>query len=788
MGAACAGPSESCAQCQRAGPAEPLVIDSQSVMQRDRRVVRHKVPPMDVYDQSSTQPLHRGKTSTVLKAKHKTLGAWRALRVVRREAVDLEHWQRSLEMMACCDHPNIIRVFDMFEAQDQLAHSMELCAGRSLSSFSVSEPAIRTEATFAVLVRQMLSAVAYLHSQKVCHGCLQPDIFLFSRVLHRGMKLSELCIKLVDAGFAASFTVTEDNQLSDCSVPTWLLSSPWSKGSGCRAPEQRQSPVVSPTCDVWAVGAIAFFLVSCEWPKLGTNYVNQAPPALVPEKVWGGISRQGRSFVSSCLVIDRQMRPRPEALLNTPWMGLAQQAYEKSVHQEDSQPQRTLLDTPLLSADIVVDGFRKMAKMHDLERAAWTAVAHYLPEEKIAHLRRIFMILDKNGDGKLTVDEIVNGLCKLGKLTDREGLVKSLSSIDTDGNGCIDLTEFIAATYACRQGLRDEICCAAFRIFDEDASGKLTVTELENAMGTGMGPKNRSNSPASTVSTAASSSSSPAPGARNPNHIKDLLATIDRDGNGEIDLEEFKSLLRCETAAVRPLPNTPMSTAKKNAWSASPARSPSPKAAKPALVGTDGGKAVAADPTDNSLGLRGCDNAEPPPYTSMESQDTATSTWRFLPQTSSQGRRFSLREKLIKSFDKFQGTGEIRKRALTGKAKQKVAAKGKADSGDNATLRKFSFQHIRQGLTRTAAKDNSSSGNPQEAQEAAMEAAAGATADAAAADGSRRSPRKDRTGRSSPRNGRRSPRVARDKDGGSRASSKEAPEEAGGGGGAERRR
>ena len=53
--------------------------------------------------------------------------------------------------------------------------------------------------------------------------------------------------------------------------------------------------------------------------------------------------------------------------------------------------------------------------------------------------------MDKNGDGVLTIDEIREGLANAAD-KNLEEVRKVISSIDTDGSGKIDYTEFLAAT------------------------------------------------------------------------------------------------------------------------------------------------------------------------------------------------------------------------------------------------------------------------------------------------------------------------------------------------------
>ncbi len=70
-------------------------------------------------------------------------------------------------------------------------------------------------------------------------------------------------------------------------------------------------------------------------------------------------------------------------------------------------------------------------------------INHMTTKEEKNDLMKIFKALDKNGDGRLTKEELMDGYNKSSAITDDEidGLMKKL---DNDGSGSIDYTGTIA--------------------------------------------------------------------------------------------------------------------------------------------------------------------------------------------------------------------------------------------------------------------------------------------------------------------------------------------------------
>ena len=151
-----------------------------------------------------------------------------------------------------------------------------------------------------------------------------------------------------------------------------------------------------------------------------------------------------------------------------------------------------------------------------------------LTKEQIEKMKNEFLQLDLDNDGTITVDELGNCLRSMRvKLKLSEGEIKkTLKEIDKDGNGTIDLKEYM-------QNMKDKtnkdlifraLCQRSFirkefHKFDADGSGFITRDELIEVIRSRIGMQ---------LSTY---------------QVDDLLKDNDENDDGKINYEEFVCLM-----------------------------------------------------------------------------------------------------------------------------------------------------------------------------------------------------------------------------------------------------
>ena len=136
---------------------------------------------------------------------------------------------------------------------------------------------------------------------------------------------------------------------------------------------------------------------------------------------------------------------------------------------------------------------------------------------------KLFKLLDKNGDGSVTVSEIRLFFKSVGRYTNDTEIRKIVKAADEDNNGKIELDEFIE--YMNKKNAsdkkltsEDEKALIMFSFFDTNGDGLISRNELENLLAQ-MGEE------------------------FTEEEIDAIMEEVDKDNNGVIDFDEFKYML-----------------------------------------------------------------------------------------------------------------------------------------------------------------------------------------------------------------------------------------------------
>lgn len=122
-----------------------------------------------------------------------------------------------------------------------------------------------------------------------------------------------------------------------------------------------------------------------------------------------------------------------------------------------------------------------------MKQATYAYIAsQMLSKSKKEEMAKVFKAFDKNGDGRLSMDEVKQGYVEhYGKIISDDEVEKMFKAVDADNSGFIDYTEFVVAAMNEEELNSTDFLKAAFKMFDKDGSGIISSDEIKSVLGMG---------------------------------------------------------------------------------------------------------------------------------------------------------------------------------------------------------------------------------------------------------------------------------------------------------------
>ncbi|KAJ8771015.1 hypothetical protein K2173_023340 [Erythroxylum novogranatense] len=108
--------------------------------------------------------------------------------------------------------------------------------------------------------------------------------------------------------------------------------------------------------------------------------------------------------------------------------------------------------------------------MNKLKKIAILVIAESISEEEIAGLKEMFKMIDEDNGGQITLEELKNGLERVGANLKESEILGLMQAADIDNSGTIDYSEFIAAMLHLNKIQKEDHLYAAFSYFDKDGT------------------------------------------------------------------------------------------------------------------------------------------------------------------------------------------------------------------------------------------------------------------------------------------------------------------------------
>ncbi|GAA5890492.1 hypothetical protein JCM5296_005062 [Sporobolomyces johnsonii] len=287
----------------------PPAPEAQTRQQRreQSRSQRERDEPSQVGPWRIGRTVGEGSSGRVKLAKHKATGQYAAVKIVpkprrtHQEKADkmLLGIEREIVIMKLIEHPNVLRLMDVWETGSELYLIMEYVEGGELFDYLVKRGKLHADEALHYF-QQIISGVDYCHRFNICHRDLKPENLLLD---------SEKNIKIADFGMAA---LERGGKLLETS---------------CGSPHYASPEIVAgrnyhgSSSDIWSCGIILFALLTGTLPfdhqdirtllaKVKAGRFNM-PPWLPPD---------AQDLIRRMLEVDPEKRITMEEIQAHPWM------------------------------------------------------------------------------------------------------------------------------------------------------------------------------------------------------------------------------------------------------------------------------------------------------------------------------------------------------------------------------------------------------------------------------------------------------------------------------------
>ena len=263
---------------------------------------------LDIYEVKNK--LGSGKFGLVKLGIDKKTGQKVAIKIMKKsnmDSSDLELVRTEIEILKICQHPNIIRLYNVFENVDYMYIIMEYCSGGDLFSYLENRGFRIPEKRASTIIHKMSTAVYYMHSFGVAHRDLKPENVLMTS------EDDDADIRILDFG------------LSKFLGPYEKCDEPYGTLTYC-APEIIIDEPYSKAVDLWSLGIITYLMVSGKLPfnsedenEIARQVVYDEPD-YTKNPVWKDITPECKSFIKRLLEKDQNKRMKIKEVLEHKWI------------------------------------------------------------------------------------------------------------------------------------------------------------------------------------------------------------------------------------------------------------------------------------------------------------------------------------------------------------------------------------------------------------------------------------------------------------------------------------
>ncbi|KAJ2820248.1 3-phosphoinositide dependent protein kinase-1 [Coemansia erecta] len=239
--------------------------------------------------------LGEGSYSTVVEATEKATGRVYAAKILDKRHIikekKIKYVNIERDILQALNHPFIVRLHYAFQDSQSLYFIIDMAANGELLSW-IRKPMLGglSEECARFYLAEIITAVEYMHTERTLHRDIKPENILLGSDMH---------ILVTDFGTAKTFKKDEADQRAHSFVGTAEYVSP----------ELLTDKAADQNSDLWAVGCIAFQLLTGRPPFKGSNEYQTFQKVLKLDYTFPpNMPAQARDLVERILALDPEKR------------------------------------------------------------------------------------------------------------------------------------------------------------------------------------------------------------------------------------------------------------------------------------------------------------------------------------------------------------------------------------------------------------------------------------------------------------------------------------------------